>query len=117
MTRAQCIISSIREAREAPSNLYDVPPIQNYDDLLHHVAHLVWQNPRDARPPKLLYAYFVAVGSERMEPTLQELGHLLMQKYGTHFEETQEFLNHVVKRISAIGRMRHKQQQRGDKTY
>jgi hypothetical protein len=82
------------------------PHLRSYEDLLHQVGRLLWENETDLRPIQILYAYFVAVGTEKMEQTLQDLGHLLMRDYLLPFTHTQMLLNMCVKRLAALGRMR-----------
>ena len=103
-SRAEFIQAQITEAYYSTHN---TPQVGNYEQLIHQTAELLWMNPHDTRPIQMLYVYFVAAGSERMEQTLQDLGHYLVNKYVLPFEYVEQLLNVVVKRLAALGRMRH----------
>lgn len=83
-----------------------------YQDLLDHVTHLLWNDLDDVRPVQLLYTYFVMKGSDVMEPTLQDVGHTLMRNHGVSFDQAQMVLNMIIRRLAAIGRMRHMHRER-----
>ena len=99
INRSHKILSILTEA-------YDTPRVRSHQDLIDQVARLLWENPHDIRAAQLLYAYFLAVGHERMMDTLQDLGHYIVQKYRIPFEETEALLNMVVRRLSHIGHER-----------
>lgn len=109
LTRAHEVIAEVSEAYYSSR---EKPYVRNYDDLLHQVATMLWQDSHDARPIQLLYAYFVSAGSDTMEPTLQDLGNYLMDRYGLPFEHVEQVLNMVARRLVALGRVR--AMQRGD---
>lgn len=102
-TRAQLVSSTILEAYTGTQG---TPRVANYGQLLHQVAEMLWYDSQDNRPIQLLYTYFVAAGSEKMDATLQDLGHYLVDRYGMPFERVEVLLNMVVKRLAALGELR-----------
>lgn len=108
--RAQSIRRIIGEAYYSS---YERPNVRDYTDLIHQVSELLSADIHDTRPVLMLYAYFVKSGSDRMDKTLQDLGHHLVDNYGFPFEHAEQVLNTVVRRLSAIGRMRSMQRYNG----
>ena len=108
VNRAQAILCLILEAYYSS---HGAPKVRDYKDLLHQVAQLLWENQNDVRPIHILYSYFISVGSEHMDRALQDLGHYLVKNYAISSEDVEEMLNMVVRRLTAIGRMRHIQRQ------
>ena len=106
INRSHKILSILTEAHG-----YDTPRVRSHQDLIDQVARLLWENPHDIRAAQLLYAYFMAVGHERMMDTLQDLGHYIVDKYRIPFEETEALLNMTVRRLAHIGHERSMQWQ------
>lgn len=94
---------------EAYYSSHEIPDIRSYDDLLRQVADLLAHNPYDTRPIQILYTFFVKVGSEHMEKTMQDVGQYMLRLYSLPFAHIEHVLNHVMKRIAALGRLRHLQ--------
>lgn len=95
------------------SEAYGAPNVRNHGELIDKVARLLVENPQDMYAIQILYAYVVGVGSERLDPILQELGHYIVRRYGVPFEMTEMLLNFVVKRLAELGHMRQMQRHQG----
>lgn len=94
---------------EAYYSTHETPQIRSYDDLLRQVADLLANDPQDdARPIQILYAFFVKVSADEaaMEKTMQDLGQYMLRLYSLPFAHIEHVLNHVMKRIVAMGRLR-----------
>ena len=110
LNRAQAVSFVITEAFYSHK---EKPNFHSHHQLMNKVAQLLVDNPNDTYPVQILYAYFVGIGSEKMESFLQELGHIIVNNYGVPFNQVEWLLNHTLRRLSAVGHMRSLQRQKG----